>query len=390
LRASACGATFGDVAFRSLVCDQLAKLPCLQALQVICALERAPHRPDDEANQDHQHEDRCERPQGEPGRVAHGALVRNVPVGASPVRGLATAPVTIVVFADYQCPFCKKSEATLKGLRELYGDKIRIVWKDLPLAFHARAIPAAELALEARKQLGEKGFWTVHDLLMQSPTLEDGDLRRIAGQADMDVTKAMAAVSARTHSAEREEDDRLVKQLGVTGTPQFFVNGRSLRGAQPIESFKAVVDAELVHAATLVAGGVSSARVYETILKTAVSPNGKANGLPTGGVVVDDLVVGKGTTAIAGDKVSVHYVGTLKDGKEFDSSRKRELPFTFDLGAGHVIKGWDQGIVGMRVGGQRKLTIPPSLAYGEGGHPPIIPANATLVFVVELLEVKSK
>lgn len=320
-----------------------------------------------------------------------GAIVRNVPVGASPVRGLATAPVTIVVFADYQCPFCKKSEATLKSLRDLYGDKIRIVWKDLPLAFHGRAIPAAELALEARKQRGDKGFWTVHDLLMQSTTLEDSDLRRIAGQADLDVTKAMAAVSERAHSAERAEDDRLVKKLGVTGTPQFFVNGRSLRGAQPIESFKAVVDAELVHAAKLVASGVTSARVYETILKTAVEPSGKADGSPTDGrLVIDDLVVGKGTTANAGDKVSVHYVGTLKDGKEFDSSRKRELPFTFDLGAGHVIKGWDQGIVGMRVGGQRKLTIPPSLAYGESGHPPIIPASATLVFVVELLEVKAK
>jgi FKBP-type peptidyl-prolyl cis-trans isomerase len=105
---------------------------------------------------------------------------------------------------------------------------------------------------------------------------------------------------------------------------------------------------------------------------------------------VKDLVVGKGTEAKAGDSVKVHYVGTLPDGKEFDSSKKHNQPFDFELGAGRVIKGWDQGVAGMKVGGKRKLTVPPSLGYGARGFPPVIPPNSTLIFEVELLEVKKK
>jgi FKBP-type peptidyl-prolyl cis-trans isomerase len=101
-----------------------------------------------------------------------------------------------------------------------------------------------------------------------------------------------------------------------------------------------------------------------------------------------DLVVGKGAEAKSGDTVSVHYVGTLQtNGKEFDSSRKRGQPFVFPLGQGRVIKGWDQGVAGMKVGGKRKLVVPPSLAYGERAVGSI-PPNSTLVFEVELLEIK--
>jgi FKBP-type peptidyl-prolyl cis-trans isomerase len=100
-------------------------------------------------------------------------------------------------------------------------------------------------------------------------------------------------------------------------------------------------------------------------------------------------VVGKGTEAKSGDEVSAHYVGTLLDGKEFDASKKHgSEPFKFTLGQGRVIKGWDHGIVGMKVGGKRKLVIPPSLAYGARGVGGTIPPNATLVFEVELVDVK--
>jgi FKBP-type peptidyl-prolyl cis-trans isomerase len=101
---------------------------------------------------------------------------------------------------------------------------------------------------------------------------------------------------------------------------------------------------------------------------------------------IEDLVTGKGPEAVRGKNVQVHYTGWLLDGKKFDSSVGGE-PFTFRLGAGEVIEGWDRGVAGMKVGGKRKLTLPPDLGYGAGGAPPDIPPNATLVFEVELLGV---
>jgi FKBP-type peptidyl-prolyl cis-trans isomerase len=104
--------------------------------------------------------------------------------------------------------------------------------------------------------------------------------------------------------------------------------------------------------------------------------------------VVKELIKGTGPAAKTGDRVTVNYVGVLYDGgKEFDSSWKRNEPFSFTLGQGEVIPGWERGVIGMHVGGRRELTIPAALAYGAQGRPPAIPANAPLVFVVDLLGV---
>jgi FKBP-type peptidyl-prolyl cis-trans isomerase len=102
---------------------------------------------------------------------------------------------------------------------------------------------------------------------------------------------------------------------------------------------------------------------------------------------IEELREGTGTEAQAGKNVTVHYVGTLLDGTKFDSSRDRGKGFSFKLGGGQVIKGWDQGVAGMKIGGLRKLTIAPELAYGDRGFPPVIPPRSTLVFEVELLSV---
>jgi peptidylprolyl isomerase len=115
----------------------------------------------------------------------------------------------------------------------------------------------------------------------------------------------------------------------------------------------------------------------------------KQTGSPPKTLKVEDLITGKGPAAKSGDKISVRYVGVLYDNnKEFDSSWKRgKAPFQLTLGQGQVIQGWDQGLVGMKVGGRRRLTIPPDLAYGAQGQPPTIPANSTLVFDVDLTKI---
>jgi FKBP-type peptidyl-prolyl cis-trans isomerase FkpA len=105
------------------------------------------------------------------------------------------------------------------------------------------------------------------------------------------------------------------------------------------------------------------------------------------GLIIQDLTVGAGDLAVAGRRVTVHYTGWLTDGTKFDSSKDRDDPFVFPLGGRRVIAGWDEGVQGMRVGGVRKLTIPPALAYGTRGAGGAIPPNATLVFEVELLAV---
>jgi FKBP-type peptidyl-prolyl cis-trans isomerase len=105
-------------------------------------------------------------------------------------------------------------------------------------------------------------------------------------------------------------------------------------------------------------------------------------------VTITDTTVGTGKEVKIGDTAVVHYRGMLQNGKEFDSSYKRNEPFSVTLGTGQVIKGWEEGIPGMKIGGKRKLTIPPSLGYGEQGAPPSIPPNATLIFEVELVDIK--
>jgi FKBP-type peptidyl-prolyl cis-trans isomerase FkpA len=135
--------------------------------------------------------------------------------------------------------------------------------------------------------------------------------------------------------------------------------------------------------------------------KSAPAPKATATPKPSGptkvtgqpqstasGVEYWDIKVGTGKTAVAGKKLSMHYTGWLTNGKKFDSSLDHDEPFSFTLGTGEVIKGWDEGVAGMKVGGKRQLKIPPAAGYGSRGAPPVVPPNATLIFDVELLDVK--
>jgi FKBP-type peptidyl-prolyl cis-trans isomerase len=126
--------------------------------------------------------------------------------------------------------------------------------------------------------------------------------------------------------------------------------------------------------------------------QTRLTPQGQqasegAEKAPAAGLQIEDLKEGTGEAAKAGDQVTVHYTGWLMDGTQFESSLDRNEPYTFRLGSAQVIKGWDRGVPGMKVGGKRKLTIPPELAYRETRHGKI-PANSELVFVIELLKIK--
>lgn len=199
-----------------------------------------------------------------------------IPVGASPVLGPEDALVTVVEFSDYQCPFCKRVQPVLDELRKRYGKDLRLVFKHNPLPFHARARPAAELALEAYREKGNAAFWAVSKALFDAPAdgMAEDDMLRIGGTAGLSAGKVKAAIGRATPSPEIETDAELALDFNARGTPHFFINGRRLSGAQPIEAFAALVDEQLGVAKLLVEKGVARNKVYDLILDHAETPPG--------------------------------------------------------------------------------------------------------------------
>jgi len=171
-----------------------------------------------------------------------------IPVRADdPVKGNPRAPVTVVVFSDFQCPFCGRVEPTLKQVEEAYGPKVRFVWKHQPLPMHPNAVPAAEAAEAAREQ-GK--FWQMHDLLFANQqALSPAGYETWARQAGLDLAKFKASIDSHRNKARIEEDSRLGSSVGANGTPTFFVNGEKLVGAQPFDAFKQLIDAQLAKVA---------------------------------------------------------------------------------------------------------------------------------------------
>jgi protein-disulfide isomerase len=174
--------------------------------------------------------------------LAPGAL----PIRADdPVRGNPKAPVTIVLFSDFQCPFCARVGPTLERVQKEYADKVRVVWKNQPLPFHPNALPAAEAAEAAREQ-GK--FWQMHDRLFAAQRELSPDLyERVARDIGLDLRRFEDATRSGKAKARIAEDQRLAAQIGAQATPTMFVNGEKVEGAVPFEMLKAVIDRKLAN-----------------------------------------------------------------------------------------------------------------------------------------------
>jgi protein-disulfide isomerase len=172
---------------------------------------------------------------------AEDKTVYKVDPGDGPSFGSKNAPVTIVEFSDFQCPFCSRVVPTLKKIKETYKDKVRVVWRNYPLPFHQNAKPAAEAALAAHAQ-GK--FWEMHDKLFENQgSLDRGSLEKYAGEIGIDVARFKADLDSGRYKAQVDADFGYGNSLpgGGMGTPTFFINGRKIAGAYPFEKFDAMI-----------------------------------------------------------------------------------------------------------------------------------------------------
>jgi protein-disulfide isomerase len=199
--------------------------------------------------------------------------VFKVPLEDSPRKGSDDALITLVEFSDYQCPFCSRANATVEQLQKEYGSKLRVVMKQNPLPFHPRAKPAAMAAMAA----GEQGkYWEMHaKMFANAKQLEDADLEKYANEIELDVAKWKKDLANPKYQQIIDRDQALASQLGANGTPAFFINGRFLSGAQPLEKFKGIIDPELTKAEALVKGGLKPSQVY-----AAVTEKGQTRAAP--------------------------------------------------------------------------------------------------------------
>ncbi|MCA9538567.1 MAG: thioredoxin domain-containing protein [Myxococcales bacterium] len=181
-------------------------------------------------------------------KVARTLPVFRLPVEATgPSRGPANAPVTIVAFADFECPYCARAAGVVESVRQRYGDKVRLVFRDFPLEFHQNAVPAA---IAARCADAQGKFWPMHDALFsEHRNLTPPALRGLAEQLKLDLARYDACLADPRNSAGIEADRDAGMKVGVEGTPAFFINGVPLHGALPEEAFVAAIDAELARQA---------------------------------------------------------------------------------------------------------------------------------------------
>ncbi|MEM9189008.1 MAG: thioredoxin domain-containing protein [Myxococcota bacterium] len=190
--------------------------------------------------------------------------VYKVPVGNEPQKGPDNALVTIVEVSDFECPFCGRVNPTIAQIIERYGNDVRVVWFNNPLPFHQNAPLAHRAALEVFEQGGDAKFWAFHDKLFENQrAIQRADLERYAEElGGINMGQFRAALDGDEHQETITAHQNLARSLGASGTPSFFINGRNLRGAQPLQAFTAVIDEELAKARALVESGTNRNNVY--------------------------------------------------------------------------------------------------------------------------------
>ncbi|MFN7134463.1 MAG: DsbA family protein, partial [Myxococcales bacterium] len=210
----------------------------------------------------------AERPSAPP-----PSQVKKIDVPAwSPVKGPKAAKVTIVEWSDFQCPFCNRATNTLKQVAESYGNDVRIVFRHQPLSFHQNALPAAKASMAAHRQ-GK--FWPMHDKLFEHyNALSAERYEAFAKELGLDLAKFKADMENAEIADQIQKDSAEGNSVGANGTPTFFVNGRKLEGAQPLEAFKSLIDQEIKEADALLAKGVKLEQVYERRIEDAANAPG--------------------------------------------------------------------------------------------------------------------
>jgi protein-disulfide isomerase len=197
----------------------------------------------------------------------------NVALGDATTEGAADAKVTLVIFSDFQCPFCARAQKTLEELQTHYGTDLRLVAKHNPLPMH----PQADFAARACEAAGKQGkFWEMYaELFENTKALSDAEVEAYAKDLKLDLKQWKVDMASTSIKDRIEADKKQARELGAMGTPAFFINGKYLSGAQPFEKFKATIDAEIVEADKIIAGGVSRGRLYDELMAKSKPGPGK-------------------------------------------------------------------------------------------------------------------
>jgi protein-disulfide isomerase len=294
----------------------------------------------------------------------------------APSRGSTNGPIIIQEFISLPCVVCKRADPILDEVMKAYPGQVRLVWRDMPATAEAQL--AAESVHQGFADKGADAFWKMEGRLASNQTiLTRPDLEAAGTEVSLDADKLKKALDARTHRPTVDIDSKAAKDASLVSSPTFVIGTYVFTGIPSLARF-------------LRYAGKALAEAPPPPRSTPQAPGTR----PSGPSVAPrfswvDLVIGKGPPAEPGDMVTVHWRARLAEGGEFDNTYKRGA-VSFMIGSGAVVGGLDRATVGMRVGGKRRITIPPELGFGNHGIGKTIPVNAVIIMEAELLKITPK